>query len=402
MRMPKSLRPKVKAFDPCWERAEWSSILRFFGGENFNSSRPALDRKIKELTNYHPLTTNSGREAIFLGVKHLDLVQGDEVICPSFTCPSAVRPLLWAGLRPVFADIDHSLCIDPESVRKCVSEKTKAVLMVHQFGKTCNVSELKEIANDKGLFLIDDAASAFGARYHGQMAGTLGDVGVYSFNYPKILTSVGGGAILSPTRWDGDGMDLPSSSTVGVRTRTVQLIGRTIRHSGLVRGISMGRRVARLFRRGPSGQGGKFLDNRKPSSIAGIQAELALIQMNRIGMFLKSRRRNYLAIRHELEGIDGVELTEEPSRSDAHFYFPVILRRGHRYDLGRFLAKKGFETTWDYFPLHLQNLGVSGRASLSRTEDVWRRIILLPTTPNIIEEDSARMGDLVGRWVQME
>lgn len=125
------------------------------------------------------------------------LQPGDEVVMPSYTFVSCANAVVLRGAVPVFVDIDHrTLNVDPSAVAQAISDRTRAILAVHYAGIPCDMDALREIADRHELMLIEDAAQAYMSYYRGRAAGTLGDVGVFSFHDTKNLTSGEGGAVL--------------------------------------------------------------------------------------------------------------------------------------------------------------------------------------------------------------
>lgn len=388
-------RARVRAFDPAWGSAEWLALARFTGGDSFPASPGRLESLLRNLTRHRVSATFAGREALSLAALLGGLGPGDELLCPSFTCPSSVRPFLGAGCSLAFADIGPDLCIDPESARSVVSGATRAILMVHQFGQAARVRELQELATERSLLLLDDAANAFGPILDGRMLGTLGDWGIFSFNYGKIISSVGGGAlVLGPE--SPDPAPLPVPQTRAVLGKAMQCVARSLRGSGLSTALSFARSRPSTQAVGDAGAPASQLS--RPRWIAGIQAELALIQIRKAGEMARARKANRRILEECLGGIEGISLICS-SEASSNPYLPILVDRGHRYDLARRLAKEGYQSTWDYYPLHMQGLG-KVRGALPVTEDVWRRILLLPLGPSNKEERVAQMGHLVASWAR--
>ncbi len=147
---------------------------------------------------------NSGTDALLLALTALELPQGAEVIVPDFTFVATAEVVVRAGLEPVFADVDPvTFCIDPRSVEALLSPRTAAIIPVHLFGLTAPMEPLLEIAHQHGLKVIEDTAQATGARYRFadgtvRLAGTIGDVGCFSFFPSKNLGGYGdGGAVFT-------------------------------------------------------------------------------------------------------------------------------------------------------------------------------------------------------------
>ena len=134
---------------------------------------------------------NSGTDALFLALKSLGIGLGDEVITTSLSWIASANAIALAGASPVFADIGDDLNIDPESVKRLISNKTKAILPVHYTGRICEMKPLREVAEKNGLIIIEDVAQAFGAKKYGKIAGSFGKVACFSMNPMKIFASCG-------------------------------------------------------------------------------------------------------------------------------------------------------------------------------------------------------------------
>lgn len=142
--------------------------------------------------------TNSGTDALFLGMKGLNIGPGDEVITTSLSWIATANSIAMTGATPVFADILDDLNIDPASVESLITSRTKAILPVHYTGKICDIKALQAIASKHKIKLIEDAAQSFGALYHNRPAGSFGDMACFSMNPMKVFAACGeAGAILT-------------------------------------------------------------------------------------------------------------------------------------------------------------------------------------------------------------
>jgi len=120
------------------------------------------------------------------------------VILPAYTAPSLVLPIQKAGLRPVLCDVSlETFNLDVERLDAWITDRTLAITAIHMFGLPCDIGTIKRIANDRGIIVIEDAASSFGSRVNGKMTGGLGDVGFFSFNRGKNISTAGGGCIMA-------------------------------------------------------------------------------------------------------------------------------------------------------------------------------------------------------------
>lgn len=169
---------------------------------------PQLDTFEQKLSDYlHQkpvLALNSGTSAIHLGLKLLGVEAGDEVICPTFTFVASVNPVLYLQAIPIFVDSEPKTWnICPIQLEKTiqhrikVSKKPKAIIVVHLYGQPAQMQELRAIAQKYEIPILEDAAEALGSIYQHHRVGTLGDVGVISFNGNKIITTSAGGVLIT-------------------------------------------------------------------------------------------------------------------------------------------------------------------------------------------------------------
>jgi dTDP-4-amino-4,6-dideoxygalactose transaminase len=171
----------------------WSTD--FFGG-------PKVRQLEQNWTQYfgvkHAVSMNSATSGLYAAVGAAGVGPGDEVIVSPYTMSaSATAALIYGGI-PVFADIDPEIfCISPESIERCITPLTKAIIVVDIFGHPADMDEIMDIARDHDLVVIEDAAQAPGAKYKDRFAGTLADMGVYSLNYHKTIHCGEGGVVVT-------------------------------------------------------------------------------------------------------------------------------------------------------------------------------------------------------------
>lgn len=139
----------------------------------------------------------NGTVAIHLALESIGIERGDEVIVPTFTYIASVNTIIQTGGTPVFVDsLENSWQIDPEDVKRKITPKTKAVMVVHLYGLPCDMDAITTICKEHGLLLVEDCAEAFGTRYKGQHVGTFGDVSTFSFFGNKTITTGEGGMVV--------------------------------------------------------------------------------------------------------------------------------------------------------------------------------------------------------------
>lgn len=144
----------------------------------------------------HAFATTSGTSALHLSLVAADIDPRDEVIVPDLTWIACANVVEYVGAKPVFADVTRdTFTLDPDAVEEKITDQTAAIMPVHLYGFPCQMDRLEELAAEHGLFVIEDAAEAHGARYRGERVGSIGDVGCFSFYGNKILTTGQGGMI---------------------------------------------------------------------------------------------------------------------------------------------------------------------------------------------------------------
>lgn len=165
-----------------WKRRVFQDALEHSFLDYFNNERVYL--------------FNSGRSALYAYLKSLQLKNTDEIITQAFTCNAVANPIIWAGARPVYVDADESFNIDIGELKNAITKNTKAIIIQNTFGIPAKINEIKDVAKENNLIIIEDCAHALGAKYNGKKIGTLGDVAIFSFGRDKIISSVYGGALM--------------------------------------------------------------------------------------------------------------------------------------------------------------------------------------------------------------
>lgn len=177
--------------------------LRRCYDENWYSSEGPLvtefEHRFADFLNVpYATATNSGTTALHLAIACLGIGPGDEVILPALTIASCYFAVWYAGATAVPVDVDpDTYTIDPARIKEAITEKTKAVMVVHLFGHPCDMDPIMELSRKHGLAVIEDAAEAHGALYKQRPAGTIGDIGIFSFYANKIITTGEGGALVT-------------------------------------------------------------------------------------------------------------------------------------------------------------------------------------------------------------
>jgi len=183
-------------------------VLQQFEGQPHEALVEAFEKKLCEITGSpFVVALNSGTSAIHLALRVLGVTKGDYVPVSTFTYVGSVSPILYQSAEPVFIDCEaETWNMDPVLLESCLHDLStsgklpKAIIVVHSYGMPAKMNEINAICKKYGVAVIEDAAEALGAAYFGKPAGTLGDIGVLSFNSNKTITAFGGGAILTSSK----------------------------------------------------------------------------------------------------------------------------------------------------------------------------------------------------------
>ncbi len=165
---------------------------------DFKAKVYQLEQRVAQLVGVpHAVAVNSGTSALLVALSGLGVGPGDEVIVPGYTFIASISAVIYARAIPILAEVDRTLNLDPEDVRRRITPRSKAILAVHMLGNPARMDELNAIADEHDLLLIEDCAQAFGASYGGRMLGSIGQAGIYSFNIFKTITAGDGGMVVT-------------------------------------------------------------------------------------------------------------------------------------------------------------------------------------------------------------
>lgn len=202
-------KPKIWLSKPHLSGEEHAFVQEAFEQNWVAPMGPHVDAFERELADYlggsvHVVALSSGTAAIHLALVLLGITQGDEVLCQSLTFAGSANPATYLGAQPVFIDSEETtLNISPEFLEKAIidrrskGKKVKAIIPVHLYGMPAQMDAINEIAARFEIPVVEDAAEAVGSQHHSSHCGTLGDIGIFSFNGNKIITTSGGGALIT-------------------------------------------------------------------------------------------------------------------------------------------------------------------------------------------------------------
>jgi perosamine synthetase len=158
-----------------------------------------LEKKICKFTkSKFVVSTSNGTSAIHLAYLALGLKKGDEVIIPGFGYLAAANIAVQMGLKPVFADVDlKTFCITADKIKKKITSKTKLIVVIHTYGNMCDLKPIMNIAKKRRIVVLEDSAESFGSKYKGKQSGSIADIGTFSFQSTKTVTSGEGGMVIT-------------------------------------------------------------------------------------------------------------------------------------------------------------------------------------------------------------
>ncbi len=307
------------------------------------------------------LLTTSGTTALEMAVRLLSLKPGDEVIVPSFTFSSTVNAILLVnGLKPVFVEIQKdTLNIDPKDVKKKITKKTKAIMVVHYTGVACDMDKIMSIARDNKLKVVEDAAQCIEAKYKDKYLGTIGDFGCLSFHATKNITCGEGGALF-----------------INSKDKSLYEKAEIIREKGTNR--------SKFFR----GEIDKYtwVDVGSSYLPSDILAAFLYAQLEDVEKITKLRLRIYDFYREKLtpyekKGIIKLPTIPKYATHNAHIFYVLFRGVKERDRVLKYLKENGVGATFHYIPLHSSPEGrkLGNKAdNLPITEYVGSSLIRLP------------------------
>jgi aminotransferase len=304
---------------------------------------------------------DSGSNALYMAVTLLDLPPGSEVIVPAFTWVSCAQAIILAGHRPVFCDVDiETLNATRETVENAMTENTRAVMVVHFAGKPVDLDPILDL----GLPVIEDAAHAVDSFYYDRPCGGIGDVGIYSFDAVKNLTTGEGGGIVARDKQKIE------------RAKVLRYCG--IGKSGFEAAAAGVGEKTRWWEYNIQEPFIKML----PTNIA---AAIGIAQLEKIDSLQAYRKQIWDVYQSEFADVHWVQRPPDAEEHERHSYFTYVIRVPDRDRLARYLFDAGIYTTLRYHPLHL-NAVYGSDAHLPNSEKLNEDSLSIPLHPNLTME----------------
>ena len=321
---------------------------------------------------------NSGTSALHAALLAHRIKKGDEVIVPSFTFIATVNSVLFVGAKPVFADVEEETYgLDPENVKEKITEKTRCIMPIHYGGLPCYIKELKEIARDYRLLLIEDAAESLGSKGYDEPVGSFGDSAMFSFCANKIITTGEGGMIVTDSR------------DIFERLRLIRSHGRSETEDYFTSIKTM-----------------DYITLGYNWRMSNITAALGISQFKKLNEIIEMRRRNAAYMTKRLSKIRGIE-PPHPPRQYFHVYqmYTIKVEEGKkvRNSLKNYLAEKGIMTKVYFSPVHLtsfyrRNFAFRG-VELPVTEKLSQQVLTLPMYPTLTTKEIDYIADNIKHFM---
>lgn len=349
---------ELEAFASCIERrwfSEGPMVARF--GEAIRSFTGAK----------HTTFAPNGTLALFLTLLALDLPKDSEIIIPSFTFYASAAAAVFAGLRPVFVDVDKdTFNVLPDQIEKAITKDTSAIMAIHIFGQSCDIGTICDIAKKHNLKVIEDAAQALGIKYGGQHVGCIGDVGIFSFFSDKTITTGEGAAIV---------------------TNEEKLFHKL----KLLR--NQGREKSSTFIHPELGMNFRITD---------FQAAIGLSQFAKFPEILERRLKIWSLYQKLFAELDEIETMKVMPFSNL-VPFRFLIKTKFKDELCLFLEKSGITTRSFFYPMHLQpRLQKYRSLQCKNAELLYQQGVCLPIHHHLQESDVEYICSTIATFVKTQ
>lgn len=361
---------KIPLFDLNYDEREQEAVRETIASKWISSGPKCMELEEvfkKELNVPYAYSVSNCTAALHLAMCGLEIGQGDEVIVPSLTFVATVNAVRYVGATPVFCDVvgTEDFTISPQQIEKLITEKTKAIVVMHYGGYACHMDEIMKIANEHGIYVIEDACHGPLSEYHGKKLGSIGDVGCFSFFSNKNVSTGEGGMLVT------------KHEKVGERVRLLRSHGMTTMSYERAKGHSTSYDVVAL------GYNYRMDD---------IRATLGIVQMQKLKADLEKRmevRRLYI---ENLRGCKQLILPfADYTEFSSHYIMPTVLLDANekkRDWVRNKLQEKGIQTSVHYPAAHRFSIYKDSlHGDMSQTEYIVDCEITLPMYAKLTKEE---------------
>jgi len=318
------------------------------------------------------VATANGTAALHLALKSLGIGKNDEVIVPTLTFVATANAVTYCNAKPIFVDSHPEYwCIDPEKIEEKVTKNTKAIIVVHLYGHPCDMDWIMDIAEDKGLYVIEDCAEAHGAEYKGKKVGSFGDIACFSFYGNKIITTGEGGMCVT--------------NNEGLAERM-----RLLRDHGMSRHKKYWHDIVGFNYR-----------------MTNLQAAIGIAQLGKLDEFIEKKRQIAKWYAEKLKELEEKGLIkphpEMPWAKCVYWMYSILIENKAkigRDELMKKLEEKGIETRPFFIPMHILPIHKrDGRFPVA--EKLAREGVNLPSSVKLNREDVEIIVDCLRRFLKL-
>jgi len=368
---------KIPLFKIYWDEEDIKMVNKTIQRGMFWAIGPNIDEFEGILAEYigakHAVVFNSGTSALQAILSAYGIGNGDEVIVPSFTFIATANAPLLVAAKPVFADIEaKTYGLDPDDVNRKITPKTKAIMPIHYGGCPCLIAELRQVAKEHNIILIEDAAESLGATVDGKKVGSFGAAAILSFCSNKVVTTGEGGAVVTDSADTYEKLKLIRSHG---RAETADYFSSTDYMDYVTLGYN--------FR------------------MSDITAALGIAQLKKIDNIIKMRRRNAEMLSNKLSRIAEIEIPL-PADNLFHIYQMYTIKvtdgQAKRDALATYLAERGIMTKVYFSPVHFTHFyknELRYDCELPVTEQLSKQVLTLPMYPTLTENEIEYIADTI-------
>ena len=343
---------------------------------------PEIEELENQIKNYvgtdYCAVLNSGTSALHATLLSYGIGTNDEVIIPSFSFISTANSIQFVNAIPKFSEIEeHTFGLDPNLIKSKINKKTKAIMPMDYGGMSCQISELKKIAHDNDLILIEDAAEGLGSSVNGKKVGSISDSAIFSFCGNKVLTTGEGGAVVT------------DSKEIYEKIKLISSHGRVDQKS--------------------------YFNNQNESQYIGLgynwrmssfTAGLGISQLGKLDKIIKMRQENAQFLSSHLSSIEELEVPKPPSNYEHIFQMYTVRLKNNtiRNSLHDYLTKKKIFSKVYFSPIHLTDFYKSkygyDKNSLPLTEKISQEVLTLPLYPNMTNEEKTYLVESIKEFFE--
>lgn len=324
----------------------------------------------------HFLSTSSCTEAIFLSADLYDFNKNDEIIVPSISFPSVASAVVSKGAKLVFCDVDkRSLNVRAEDIESKINDKTKAVFITHFGGISCDMDPILELCNKHNILVIEDSACAVKSFYKGKACGTIGDMGMWSFDAMKTLSTADGGMIYIKNKQKK------------IEAGEFLYLGLPQKQKSGIDSSSESTNTWWEFQMNAPG---------RRAIMNNVTAAMGCVQLKKLNGFIARREEIYNNYHAELGKLDWIDVPPKPTFNNQSSFYFFWIQTKNRNQLAKYLLDNGVYTTFRYWPLHKVDFFsefIDG--DYPNTEYISNTTLNLPLHQSLSDIDVKKIIDLI-------